>query len=89
VATCLGTPDHHCCWFAGKVCPLYDPDATPGRNCTARAELGSWDAVDRDPRWQAEVRDGVGAVWFAKHPGTSCGDFPEPGQTCWTCGVKG
>ena len=76
---CTGRGDNgkHCCWVAGKVCEHLETNVE-GRNfsCSLRRELGSWEAVHEDPRYQpiAEVMklgDGL------------CGDWqPRPGECC-------
>jgi hypothetical protein len=52
---CLGRNlDDHCCYLKGKVCQFLEENTEPGFrwSCGLRRELGSWDAVLADPRYQ-------------------------------------
>jgi hypothetical protein len=78
--------DEHCCWVAGQVCPLLVEHAGGRRwACSLRLELGSWEAVHADPRYQP-IRE----AWqrTRKRP-SDCGDYPGPGEWCATCGRRG
>ena len=81
---CQGTSDDHCCWLAGKVCEFLEEDTVPGRRwaCGLYRELGSWDAVHTDHRYEPVK------VFLEPH-GFLCGDWPTPGVHCGTCGVTG
>ena len=76
---CTGKGDNgkHCCYVAGKVCEFLEFGTIPGRNfvCGLRRELGSWDKVHADPRYQpiAKVMETEGL----------CGDWqPKAGICC-------
>lgn len=78
--TCHGNGPTHCCWVEGKVCDFLETDTVPGRHwvCGLRRELGSWELVHADPRYQPiqKVWDRVGIV--------SCGAWgPGSGQCCY------
>ena len=78
---CRATPENHCCWLPGGVCPFFDPVALAEGNggCSLRAELGSWDAVHKDPRYLRDVAPHWPQVDY-------CGAYPV-NQRCATCGV--
>lgn len=90
MAACRGDRDDHCCYLFGVVCPFLeesaDPAATGGRRwwCALRRRLGSWEAVRRHPDYLVHVAP----VMLAMGAG-DCADWPPPGVTCGTCGVKG
>lgn len=68
---CHGNGIEHCCWVDGAVCPFLELDTMAGRHwvCGLRRELGDWDLVHADPRYQP-----IHAVWM--RTGTQdCGDF--------------
>jgi len=75
---CLGTPEQHCCWVDGNECQFLQKDPMA---CQLRSELGSWDAVYQDPRYQ----DHVQPMFDRIAPGKGCGDWPI--GTCATCGI--
>lgn len=56
-ASCHGNGATHCCNVDGSVCPFLEEHTVPGRRwvCGLRRELGTWEAVDADPRWQQVV----------------------------------
>lgn len=74
-SSCTGRgPDgSHCCYVNGEVCPaLILVEDRP--RCSLLMDLGSWEAVHTDPRYQALPV----AAWFEKtHPGYGCGDWPQ------------
>lgn len=77
-----GTPfGEHCCWWGGKVCPFLEKYTVEGRRfaCGLRRELGSWEAVHADPRYQP-----VQEFWDTREPQTitSCGDWQPDSGTC-------
>jgi hypothetical protein len=73
-----GVTTDHCCYLYGEVCRYLVDNQTPGPGryrCGLRLELGSWDAVEADPRYES----------IARHFGslTACRDFqPEPNTCC-------
>lgn len=84
-----GTGSDHCCHLGeAGACPYVEASAEPGFNwrCSLRAELGSWEAVYADPRYQAEVKPQLIAIGY---PDTDCGSWPLPGMECKTCGQVG
>lgn len=69
---CHGNGSDHCCYVGGRTCLFLEVGTVEGRIwvCGLRRELGSWNAVHADPRYQAEVRP----VW--EQAGVAdCGDF--------------
>ena len=76
-----GTLDgDHCCYVNGEVCDYLERGTVAGRTfaCGLRRELGSWDAVHEDERYQP-----IQAVWDAGGVITSCGGWqPEPNNCC-------
>lgn len=71
VVRCHGNGEEHCCWVEGKVCEFLEIDTLPDRHwvCKLRRQLGSWEKVHADPRYQS-----VHNVWVRL--GTpDCGDF--------------
>ena len=88
MAECRGKGPDHCCWFQGKACEfLVDTGRRHRRRwvCSLRDELGSWDAVHADPRYEP-VKERVLKLSTAP---ALCGDWPPPGTTCNTCGLVG
>jgi len=82
---CQGTPDNHCCWVDGTLCPFFEVGTVEGRSiaCGLRREHGNWNAVYQDPRWIATVKPMMDRLW----PGLGCADLPRHGETCATCGA--
>ena len=80
---CTGRGDHdnHCCYLHGKVCDFLETNNVPGRNyvCGLRRELGSWDAVNADSRYQP-----IGEHWAKwNHPFNYCETWqPADGVCC-------
>lgn len=84
---CLGRNREHCCWVNGKPCRFLEENTEPGYrwSCGLRRELGSWDAVLADPRYQEHVQ----SHWDTFPETTNCRDFPSGGWECRQCyGVK-
>ena len=80
---CLGRNlDDHCCYLKGKVCQFLEENTEPGFrwSCGLRRELGSWDAVLADPRYQPIKEH------FAPN-GYDCKTWPGKFR-CTTCGVN-
>lgn len=78
--TCHGNGDNHCCYVAGAVCDYLEENSIPGRRwtCGLLRELGSWDQVHADPRYQP-----IQAEWD-KVGIESCGAWgPGTGQCCF------
>lgn len=84
---CHGNAEDHCCWFQGRVCEFLEENTVPGRRwaCGLFRELGSWDAVHADPRYEP-VKVRMSTLSFAP---ALCGDWPPPGKVCNTCGGCG
>ena len=83
--TCLATPDAHCCWVNGKVCPYFDPvRVLDSAGCKLRSELGSWAAVHEDSRYLRDVKNRVPSFTGTN---ADCGNYPQ-GKTCATCGAE-
>ena len=84
--TCRATPDVHCCWVGGKVCPFFDvaglADDRDGA-CMLRTELGSWAKVHTDPRYLGDVKAKVPS--FVENETWNCGSYPQ--KKCYECGV--
>lgn len=81
---CLGrNSDTHCCWLSGKVCPFLEENTEPGFrwSCGLRRELGDWDAVLEDERYQQVVQP----VWDAFPISTNCRDYPDGVWECRQC----
>jgi len=83
---CLGRNlDEHCCWVDGKVCKFLEENAEPGFrwSCGLRRELGSWDAVIKDPRYVS------GILPLHRAEGMNCRDWPKKsaGGPCKLCGA--
>lgn len=68
---CHGSGESHCCWVEGKVCVFLEENTVPGRRwaCGLRRELGDWELVHKDPRYQP-----IHEVW-AKLGTQDCGDY--------------
>jgi len=64
----------------GKPCPHLEENTVPGHRwtCGLRRELGNWDAVLADPRYQ----DFPGSVY--EPAGINCRDWPN-GNPCYAC----
>ena len=81
--------DDHCCYLGRfGVCSLLrddGPDAARRWVCTLREEHGNWADVHTDPRYLAEVRPMLDEIDVV----VDCGDWPEPGKRCATCGTIG
>lgn len=70
----------HCCYIQGNVCPFLEVGTEEGRTftCGLRRELGSWDAVHMDERYQSQVQ----VVWDQVGI-SSCGEWqPREGECC-------
>ncbi len=89
---CLGRNlDEHCCWLNGKLCEFLEEDSEPKFrwSCGLRRELGSWDAVLNDhrynevvePRWQERSKR-------LSRPMTNCRDYPSDKESCTHCGAN-
>ena len=85
-ATCHGNGPDHCCTFQGVTCTHLEENTVEGRRwaCGLRRELGSWEAVYADARYE-DVRTKLRDIGIT----VDCGDWPTPGETCATCGVTG
>lgn len=80
---CLGRNlEEHCCWVAGEVCPHLRENLEPGYrwSCLLRYELGSWDAVLKDPRYK-NIKE------HFEIKGYNCKTWPN-GFKCHTCGAN-
>ena len=76
--------DEHCCWVNGQECEFVRANEGGRRwACALMLELGDWDAVYSDPRYQP-----IGTHFQSKGIAL-CGDFPGPGVRCGTCGEVG
>jgi len=67
----------HCCYVAGKVCDFLIDNVTVGParfRCGLMLELGSWDKVHADPRYQP-LKD----HWEGQ---PLCGDWQPKSGTC-------
>jgi hypothetical protein len=71
VITCHGNGDTHCCYVAGEVCEFLEEATVPGRRwaCGLRRELGDWQRVHADPRYQP-----IHEHWLSVGA-QDCGDF--------------
>lgn len=81
-AVCSGSGPAHCCWVNGELCPYLVVDQHPTRKfaCGLRWELGSWEAVYADPRYQRDIRAAFDS-WAPDWP--DCGDWwPSRGVCC-------
>lgn len=85
---CEGNGADHCCYLPGEEgpCAHLEENTVAGRRwaCGLYRQLGSWELVHADPRY-AHVKVALNAY----RPNLLCGDWPEPGETCNECGVKG
>ena len=72
-----GTGIDHCCYFKGEACQYVIAVNRPPFKwaCSLRDELGSWDAVYKDPRYIKNVKPKMSLVAGAEH--LDCGDWPE------------
>jgi len=73
--------DEHCCWVAGKVCEFLEENTEEGFrwSCGLRRELGSWDTVLTDPRYQPLK------IHFERN-GYNCKTWSS--ERCGLCGNK-
>jgi len=89
---CLGRNlDDHCCWLNGKQCQFLEENTQEGYrwSCGLRRELGSWDAVLADKRYQETVDPEF--VKRAERLGTpkiNCRDYPSDPDRCGYCGAN-
>lgn len=83
---CSGNTADHCCYVDGGVCRFLEENTVAGRRwvCGLLRQLGSWKAVHESAEYQKHVQP----MWD-RLGGDSCGDYPGPGRTCATCGIKG
>jgi hypothetical protein len=83
-----GTGKDHCCWFSGEVCQYVKPSEVDGFNlaCSLRTKYGSWESVHASPEYTEHVKDKMNAVGGL---GLNCGDWPNAGHKCNTCGEVG
>lgn len=83
-----GTGSDHCCWFSGEVCQYLKASNTDRFNwaCGLRTDLGSWEAVHASPEYIENVKMRMNAVGGL---GLDCGDWPNSGRKCNTCGEVG
>ena len=84
-----GSGDDHCCYFRGEVCQYLRQEYPTDRykwSCALRTELGDWDKVHNDERYIINVKPNYTLIG---HPDLNCGDFPQKGVTCHTCGNIG
>jgi hypothetical protein len=74
---CHGNGEDHCCYL-GKygVCQYVEENTVPGRRwtCGLYRELGSWEAVYADRRYQTSD---AGRFMAERFPGYGCGDWPQ------------
>lgn len=87
---CLGNADKPCCYIKGKICKYVITNYTDENGhhrrwaCGLRAELGDWDKVLADHRYQSDVA----GSWAT---GINCRDWPDgegPNNgKCEECGV--
>lgn len=85
---CPGDTEDHCCYLNGPPCHFLEENTVPGRRwaCGLYRELGSWDKVHSDERYVTQIKP----VWESSSlAGYDCGDWPNPGRTCATCGGSG
>lgn len=76
---CLGrNNDDHCCYIDGEPCPFLEQNTEPGFrwSCGLRRELGSWDAVIADPRY--DTGKGSPGHAFKNTPYGNCKKFLCP-----------
>jgi len=77
--------DEHCCWLSGRVCQFLEENTEPGFrwSCGLRRELGNWDAVIIDRRYQQHVAPNI------RTKGANCRDYPSStaGGPCQLCGA--
>ena len=86
---CNGNSQDHCCYLNGKVCVFLEEWTVPDRHwaCGLYRELGSWELVHRDTRYQKHIQP----FWDTHGPRMgvySCGEFPGPNK-CESCGKQG
>lgn len=82
--TCGATATNHCCYLPGEVvaCEFFDPTAKGNKGfCSLRTELGNWNAVHADPRYQY-----IGEA-FTLFGTSLCGDYPQSNEGCGECGI--
>jgi hypothetical protein len=83
ITTANGNEDH-CCYINGEICPaLTDLNGEPACGFML-ASGGDWDAVYADPGYIQFVKP----TWDARGI-PDCGDWPEVGKTCGSCGLIG
>ena len=86
---CLGRNlEDHCCYLKGKPCAFLEENTEDVRwSCGLRRELGSWDAVLKDPRYKKVL--GPYFKYYEKRTGvkSSCAEWPE-GIGCSSCGAS-
>lgn len=84
---CFGNKNEHCCWIGGSPCSFLRDDGESKERrwiCTLREKYGNWDDVHKDEGYLNIVKP----QW--KKIGISdCGDWPETGVKCSTCGIVG
>ena len=68
---CLGNAPDHCCYVNGIDCKFLEVNTVEGRKwaCGLRRELGDWDLVLDDPRYQEHVQPVFGEL--------NCRDYPD------------
>ena len=95
---CEGNSEDHCCYLWKKVCPfLKEYKDGPRRwSCGLYEQYGSWESVHASKEYIAEVApDWEKIVEWGKQfqpeekLAKKCGDFPMPGEKCYTCGKVG
>lgn len=91
---CEGNADDHCCYIQGKVCQYLKEykDGTRRWSCGLYEKHGSWDNVYASIEYQENIQPKLDEMTNRfKEGGTimRCGDFPRPGEKCWTCGKTG
>jgi hypothetical protein len=79
---CHGNTAEHCCWLDGVQCS-YLREHVGGRRwaCGLRHELGSWEAVLADERYQRNVQP----VWdraMNYSIRVTCANWPPPEARC-------
>ena len=55
-------------------------------DCGLRADLGSWEAAYASEEYKRDVKEKMNAVGGL---GLDCGDWPNAGRKCHTCGEVG
>ena len=53
--------------------------------CGLMRRYGSWEAVYASEEYQRHTK----GFWDRFRPGSGCGDWPSPGETCAACGQVG